>query len=85
MNGDSKTMKEIAKFLEKYEVNLSRKENEYLLIFSCNTSNYITKNFTKKLIQKCNQQKTIILYGLFSCGVRDIQNIKSEVKGLKCR
>ena len=39
-NYDAKVMKGIAKILEKYKDNLTKKEKEYLTSFSCNTSNF---------------------------------------------
>ena len=39
MNCDIKVMKEIAKIIEKYKDNLTKKEKEYRISFSYNTSN----------------------------------------------
>ena len=40
MNCDTKVMKEIAKIIEKYKDNLTKKEKEYRISFSYNTSNF---------------------------------------------
>ena len=37
---DAKLMKEIAKIIEKYKDNLTKREKEYLISFSYNTSNF---------------------------------------------
>ena len=37
---DAKVMKEIAKIIEKYKDNLTKKEKEYFISFSYNTSNF---------------------------------------------
>ena len=39
-NCDAKLMKGIAKIVEKYKDNLTKKEKEYLISFSYNTSNF---------------------------------------------
>ena len=52
-NCDVKVMKGIAKIIEKYKDNLTKKEKEYLLSFSYNTSNFygLPKICKFKLIQ----------------------------------
>ena len=39
-NCDAKVMKEIAKVIEKFKDNLTKKEREYLISFLYNTSNF---------------------------------------------
>ena len=52
-NCDAKVMKGIAKIIEKYKDNLTKKEKEYLTSFSYNTSNFygLPKIHKCKLIQ----------------------------------
>ena len=60
-NCDAKVMKGIAKIIEKYKDNLTKKEKEYLTSFSYNTSNFygLPKIHKSKLIQNAikEQQK----------------------------
>ena len=51
---DKKVIKEIAKLFEKYENCLTKKENEYLINFSFNTSNFygLPKMYWSKIIQR---------------------------------
>ena len=53
-NCDAEVMKGIAKIIEKYKDNLTKKEKEYLIRFSYNTSNFydLPKIHKSKLIQK---------------------------------
>ena len=63
-NCDTKVMKGIAKIIEKYKDNLTKKEKEYLICFSCNTSNFygLAKIHKSKLIQNTikEQQKEYV-------------------------
>ena len=60
-NCDAKVMKGIAKIIEKYKDNLTKKGKEYLTSFSYNTSNLIFEIFVifKKLVVRrktsCNK------------------------------
>ena len=64
-NCDAKVMKGIAKIIEKYKDNLTKREKEYLLSFSYNTSNFygLPKIHKSKLIQNAikEQQSMYIL------------------------
>ena len=53
-NCDAKVMKGIVKIIEKYRDDLTKKEKEYLISFSYNTSNFygLSKIHKSKLIQK---------------------------------
>ena len=63
-NCDAKVMKGIAKIIEKYKDNLTKKEKEYLTSFSYNTSNFygLPKIHKSKLIQNAikEQQKEYV-------------------------
>ena len=63
-NCDTKEMKGIAKIIEKYKDNLTKKEKEYLTSFSYNTSNFygLPKIHKSKLIQNAikEQQKEYV-------------------------
>ena len=52
-NCDAKVVKEVAKIIEKYKDNLTKKEKEYLTSFSDNTSSFysLPKIHKSKLIQ----------------------------------
>ena len=52
-NCDAKVMKGIVKIIEKYRDDLTKKEKEYLISFSYNTSNFygLPKIHKTKLIQ----------------------------------
>ena len=58
MNCDTKVIKGIVKIIEKYKDNLTKKEKEYLISFSYNTSNFcdLLKIHKSKLIQNCDQR-----------------------------
>ena len=62
-NCDAKVMKGIAKIIEKYKDNLTKKEKEYLTSFSYNTSNFygLPKIHKSKLIQNAikNNKKSM--------------------------
>ena len=63
-NCDTKVMKVITKIIEKYKDNLTKKEKEYLISFSYNTSNFygLPKIHKSKLIQNAikEQQKEYV-------------------------
>ena len=63
-NCDTKAMKGITKIIEKYKDNLTKKEKEYLVSFSYNTSNFygLPKIHKSKLIQNAikEQQKEYV-------------------------
>ena len=63
-NCNAKLMKGIAKIIEKYKDNLTKKEKEYLTSFSYNTSNFygLPKIHKSKLIQNAikEQQKEYV-------------------------
>ena len=63
-NCDAEVMKGIAKIIEKYKDNLTKKEKEYLTSFSYNTSNFygLPKTHKSKLIQNAikEQQKEYV-------------------------
>ena len=63
-NCDTKVMKGIKKIIEKYKDNLTKKEKEYLISFSYNTSNFygLPKIHKSKLIQNAikEQQKEYV-------------------------
>ena len=63
-NCDTKVMKGITKIIEKYKDNLTKKEKEYLISFSYNTSNFygLPKIHKSKLIQNAikEQQKEYV-------------------------
>ena len=66
-NCNAKVMKGIAKIIEKYKDNLTKREKEYLISFSYNTRNFhgLLKIHKSKLIQKCDQ-RTESMYILLS-------------------
>ena len=56
-NCDAKVMKGIVKIIEKYRDDLTKKEKEYLISFSYNTSNFygLPKIHKTKLIQNATK------------------------------
>ena len=58
-NSDSKVMKGIAKIIEKYKDNITKRGKEYLLSFSYNTSNFygLPKIHRSKLIQNAIKEQ----------------------------
>ena len=69
-NCDVKVIKEVAKNIEKYKDNLTKKKKEYLISFSCNASNFsglpkiqkfkLIQNTIKKITKRvCAYYRTI--------------------------
>ena len=85
MNCDIKVMKEIAKIIEKYKDNLTKKEKEYRISFSYNTSNSygLPKVPKSKFIQNAikEQPKRVCTYFIYfiifflSLKLTNIQNL----------